>query len=290
MRDVTFLYPDVADARSTSEVIDYWPFFSPRGDRLCFSRSLDSGKSWRLFVVASPALPAKRFGGTGPPISASRGDWSTANGLIAFTGTSTRGTNGSWLMREDGSDCRAVAASGLSDQTFYPSWYPDGQHLAVSDLRSYQVRRIDLRTAESVAITDNSKVLAGMSRVSPDGTFLAFAGQANAGQTYDQRNNVIWLLHEDGSIRTLEDSPGQGRTPSWSPDGRRLAFESNRGSADGRYAAFVIDLDGSRLTQVTPYEFNANHPTWSPDGQRLVFSSRRLPDGRETSIASTAID
>jgi Tol biopolymer transport system component len=61
------------------------------------------------------------------------------------------------------------------------------------------------------------------------------------------------VVGEDGALRTLEDMPVQGRSPAWSPDGSRLAFESDRGNDEGRYAA---------------------HPAWSPDGRRMVFDAK----------------
>jgi dipeptidyl aminopeptidase/acylaminoacyl peptidase len=86
--------------------------------------------------------------------------------------------------------------------------------------------------------------------------------------------NSIWLVSDLGDLRTVEPAPGQGRTPNWSPDGQWLAFESNRGSSDQSYAAFIIGRDGAGLRQITGYELDANHPVWSPDGARLAVSGR----------------
>jgi Tol biopolymer transport system component len=64
-----------------------------------------------------------------------------------------------------------------------------------------------------------------------------------------------------------------------SPDGKRIAFQSNRsGSSDG---IWVCDIDGSNCTQVTSPGASTGHPRWSPDGKRIVCDSVR--DGK-TSI------
>jgi Tol biopolymer transport system component len=128
--------------------------------------------------------------------------------------------------------------------------------------------------------------LTGKPSVSPDGRWIAFAGQQNAGQPYDQEQNVIWVVGEGGALSTLEAIPVQGRSPAWSPDGTRLAFESDRGSDEGRYAVFVIGRDGRGLIQITDYNLNATHPAWSPDGKRLVFDAQ---DPRSKNVFGIAI-
>src|SRR5581483_7244869 len=57
--------------------------------------------------------------------------------------------------------------------------------------------------------------------------------------------------------------------PAWSPDGRRIAFASNR---DGRTHLFVMNADGTGTRRVTNTAHSDEHPSWSPDGRRIVFA------------------
>jgi Tol biopolymer transport system component len=154
----------------------------------------------------------------------------------------------------------------------YPSWDATGKSFVFTDFAKNILFRVSSDGGEPVAITDQKQVLAGMSSVSPDGKWIAFAGQKAHGQAYNQEENQIWLVDDHGNVRPLESSPLPGRTPSWSPDGERIAFESDRGSPDGHYAAFTINRDGTGLTQVTDYALNASHPVFSPDGRKLAFA------------------
>src|ERR1051326_1260382 len=173
-------------------------------------------------------------------------------------------------MNADGGGAHPIVTGDLYAPG-YPSWYPDGS-LAVGDAPHNILYRVT-EGGKPVAITDQAQVLTGMSSVSPDGKWIAFAGQKDVGQAYDQNQNQIWLTDGNGPAKPLEAAPLPGRTPSWSPDGTKLAFESDRGSPDHHYAIFVINRDGTGLTQVTDYALNGSHPVWAPDGRRLVFAT-----------------
>src|SRR5262245_38870204 len=264
-------------------VRDYWPCFSPDSKTVLFSRSADQGKTWELFVIPSSGGQARRLSAARLPVLANRPNWSTKNNLIAFTGESAGGAS-VWLINADGTEPRQLAPTGLSNTVFYPSWYPDGNRLAVVDRGGGGVvKQIDLKNRTATPLTDLQQVLAGMPSVSPDGRWVAFAGQKNRGQAYDQTKNSIWLISETGKLQLLE--PDQGRTPAWSPDGRWLAFESDRGNPNHLYAVFIINRSGKDLKQVTPFELNANHPVWSPDGKLLVFSAQHSESQDATGIA-----
>ena len=71
--------------------------------------------------------------------------------------------------------------------------------------------------------------------------------------------------------------------PRWSPDGKRIAFKSNRAGADGArsgtgrsdYDLYVMDADGQGVIRITDHPANDHDPVWMPDGQSLIFSSER---------------
>ncbi len=256
--------------------VDYWPTFTPDDRSIVFSRSPDGGRSWSLFRVPVPG-GAEQLLFERPGVAATRARSGPA-GRLAFNAG-----NAIWTMLGDGSEARAVPLQDMIAPA-YPSWYPDGGSIAFVDGARNVLYRADIASGAATPVTRQSEVLAGMSSVSPDGRWIAFAGQKNSGQIYNQNDNQIWLVEESGSSRPVEASPGPGRAPSWSPDGNRIAFESVRGSPDGRYALFIVNRDGSDLTQVTDYALNGNHPTWSADGARLVFSWGNEP-GKPNGIA-----
>jgi Tol biopolymer transport system component len=64
-------------------------------------------------------------------------------------------------------------------------------------------------------------------------------------------------------------------TPQLSPDGRRVAFASDR---SGAWEIWLADLDGSNAVQLTCMGADSGAPCWSPDGELIVFQSN--PEGQ----------
>lgn len=92
-------------------------------------------------------------------------------------------------------------------------------------------------------------------------------------------NLEIYSMNPDGSNQVrLTNNPGVDTYPTWSPDGRTIAFI--RQSATGEYSLSVMNSDGSRQRDVTRIPYQATpYPwrekanlSWSPDGRKIVFA------------------
>lgn len=70
----------------------------------------------------------------------------------------------------------------------------------------------------------------------------------------------------------LTDHPAQDRRPAWSPDGRFIAFESDR---EGQWDLFLMPADGGEARRLTAHDADDRSPAWHPDGDRLLFESNR---------------
>ncbi len=83
-------------------------------------------------------------------------------------------------------------------------------------------------------------------------------------------NPEIYVMAADGKNQTrLTDHPASDLHPSWSPDGKKIAFTSYRNG--GNRQIFVMDSDGQNPIRLTNEVWDQD-PDWSPDGQKIAFT------------------
>jgi TolB protein len=100
---------------------------------------------------------------------------------------------------------------------------------------------------------------------SPDGQWIAYSSLGSDAN--------LWIIPSAGGTpRQITTHPGADTEPTWSPDGRKLAFVSDR---SGNQDIWIIGIDGEDALQVTTDPAIDRSPHWSPDGMRIVFVSDR---------------
>ncbi len=182
--------------------------------------------------------------------------------LIAFD-SDRDGERAVYVANADGTNVRRVTAEGFAA---VPSWSPDGESLAYvraepGKPKVWNLWTTNLTTEETRRLTNHRVGQPWGGSWFPDGQRIA----------YSHEDRLVVLDLETGDERVYP-SPRKGRlvrTPSVSPDGRRIIFQVRR---DG---AWLLDLsDGSMrrvLTDPTAEEF-----TWAPDGARVAYHSGQL--------------
>jgi Tol biopolymer transport system component len=186
----------------------------------------------------------------------------SAAAKIAFTGTG----GGIKVVNPDGSGQVEISAQGL-----YPQWSRDRSKIAFDASEDLYVMNRD-GTGRTQLTTD--LWFRGLQfRWSPDGSRVAGTAY-DCPRDADECNIMsIWIVRADGSGSTRLTA---GAEPSWSPDGRTIAF-SNEGQI------YTVSSDGRDVTGLSPIAAGYS-PVWSPDGTRIAFLRTSTPSSADVLV------
>jgi len=259
----------------------------PDSNCLVITESQGDGKPAILFVLSresgeKKALTDPRFpaiGDTNPAISPD-GTWlvfrrqtSLHNGELYRLPLRRSPTSGASADR--GSLIAAGKPERLTEaalDAIYPTWVPGNKEILFSARGSLWRQ-----------VVPGKNLPARLPFAGEDGTMpMVSRFQSDRGRLVYVRNfqdTNIWRIAIAGPGAAASGPPvlaisstRRDSTPQLSPDGRRVAFVSDRSGAGEIWSA---DADGSNAVQLSFLRASAGAPCWSPDGQRIVFQSNR---------------
>lgn len=295
-------WPEIAQRQEPSEfakaltehekdhsVYNQKPEWSPKGDRLAvFSdrSNPQNGYSARyneIYVISAvdgkvitKLVKAEHSGDLESLHSYLSGlAWSPDGSRVAFVSKS-HGKDVIYIVNSDNGRHRKKIRTGLNGMR-NPAWSPDGNLIAfegidngLTDLYIYSLKTKKLDRLFRDRYDDNDPSW------SPDGRYIAFCSDRPAQDAADDsvftygNYNIFLYDTEEGSVAPVTSNKYRNYQPAYSPDGKRIAFVSNRNGIDNLY---LHELDSGNEFPITNIISGAFSPTWSPDGDKIAFSA-----------------
>jgi len=187
-----------------------------------------------------------------------------SDGLITFSQQSQY-FGGAIVGAEPGSGQLTGVAEIPGGVVGSASWAPHGDRLAYSTDAFGHFQVVLSTIFDETLLTALSDDMLDPD-FAPDGATLAVAVQPFGGRSH----LAVFTAAGGMVVPALTPSTSDARAPHWSPDGKQIAFDSNRA---GSWDVFVMSADGTNVRDVTPSAANEHVTDWSPDGLTLLVSS-----------------
>ena len=228
----------------------------------------------------------ERRGGSHPITSDTRDDapsFSADGRLIVFSGNREPAAPGNYaihihVMNADGSGARAVTSGEGYDRN--PSFSPNGRQVVFDRTDSTGRPQIFIVNIDGTGLRQLTETSKNSDPVfAPNGKWIAFVSDRDHDVKTD-RSDIFSMRPDGTNQRMLIDGPRNESEPDISPDGRKVAFVSNRVQGSHIYVAKsngsgVRTLTHGSKTKSCHYTACYFAPAWAPDGKHIALLSLR---------------
>jgi Tol biopolymer transport system component len=239
------------------------PAWSPNGEMISYQAQRDL---WLIPAAGGKARQLTRDGEVDYEPA-----WSH-DGRYVYFSSARDGTTAVWRVSADGgAPSRMTMGSGPEN---HPSVSRNGARLAYSTfVENTDVILRDLETGREERLQGIRDDL--RPALAPDRSAIVFVSDRWGGR-YDLWIQPLVGERFSGTPRRLTDHPGSASHPTFSPDGRWVAYQR---LLEGQRDIWVVPTAGGASIQIASDPANEYHPDWAPDGGHLAFMSERSGGG-----------
>ncbi len=271
------------------------PQMSPEGQWVAYAigtvnREEDKNEEriWMVPAAGGEAIPL-----TAQDVSSSHPRWSPDGKYLAFLSARNEGKNQVWLLNRKGGEAQKLTDTPQDVDDF--EWSPEGKRLVLvlRDAKPEELEEAKTKEKEKSGAEKDKKAKTPKPWVVDRLQFK----QDTIGYLDRRRTHLYVFDLAAKSLTQVSSGDFDDEEPAWSPDGKRIAFTSNRSlpDPDRTYNTdiWVVPADskdkGAHPTQVTTNPGEDHQAAWSPDGTWIAYSSQLEPKLFEYSTKHIAV-
>jgi dipeptidyl aminopeptidase/acylaminoacyl peptidase len=247
------------------------------------NRDEDKSES-RIWMIPASGGDAIALSAEG--VSSSRPRWSPDGKWLAFLSARDEGKTQVWLLNRLGGEAQKLTDTAQGVEDF--AWSPDSTRLALvlRDPTEEELEAAKNKDKVSDGDSDKDSDKGKKSKTPKPWVIDRLQFKVDEIGYLDRRRTHLYVFDlAQKSLRQITSGDYDDAEPAWSPDGKLLAFASNRSKPDPD-ATYNKDIwtvaadntdKGARLTQVTTNPGEDESPAWSPDGKWIAYCSQLDP-------------
>jgi len=272
------------------------PQISPEGQWIAYamgtvSREEDKNEEriWMVPAAGGEAMPL-----TAEDVSSSHPRWSPDGKYLAFLSARNEGKTQIWLLNRKGGEAQKLTDTPQDVDDF--EWSPEGQRLVLV-LRDAKPEELEEAKTKEKGGAEKDKKTKKAKTPKPWVVDRLQFKQDTIGYLDRRRTHLYVFDLAAKSLTQVSSGDFDDDEPAWSPDGKRIAFTSNRSlpDPDRTYNTdiWLVAADskdkGAHPTQVTTNPGEDHQAAWSPDGKWIAYSSQLDPKLFEYSTKHIAV-